>query len=160
MKISNEISSEERENAKTGKDLDPVVDETTIVIPEEKAGGEPTAEGGGKGQPGDMTPRDIAQAKYYEEARRSEVSRTKLFAITGICVKVLSTIIGVLALFGIYYISNISEPMGGLKESVENVKETNEELKDRVKAVENKLSETREEFIRKNNPRPKKSALE
>ena len=155
MKISNEISPEERENAKTGKDLDPVADETTTVIPEEKADGEPIAEGGGKGQPGDMTPKDIAQAKYYEEARSSAASRTKLFAIMGICMKVLSSITGILLLYGIYYINSISEPMGGLKESVENVKKTNEELKDRIKAVENKLSETREEFIRKNKQQPK-----
>ena len=95
---------------------------------------------------------EIAQKKCYEEEGRKNKSKANFFDTSKNCVKIISGILGIILIFsGIYlayYISSIAEPMGRLKESVENIEKTNQEFENRIKALENKLTETREEFIK------------
>jgi len=159
MQLNNQISNEEKETAKTGGDIGVVEEKTAIEIPQDKAGTKTIADVAGEIPTRSMTPTEIAQKKHYEKEALKNESKAKLFDTIKNCAKVLSILLGiVITLCGIYlayYVSSISEPMGALKKSVENIEKTNGELKDRMKAVENKLSETREEFIR-NSKRPSK----
>ena len=153
MRIDNQISSEERETAKTGEDIGVAEEKTAIETPEDKAEGKITADVAGEIPTGSMTPTESARKKHYEKEAVKNESKAKLFGALKYCVWILTVIIGILAILGAvdfsYYLKSISEPMGALKKSVENIEETNGELKDRMKTVENKLSETREEFILK-----------
>lgn len=156
MQINNQISNEEREITKTGEDVGVAEEKTAIGIPQDKTEAKTIDNTVEKTLTRSMTPTEIAQKTHYEKEAIKNEAKAKLFDTIKICAKVLSIILGLAITVGTiflsYYISSISEPMGALKKSVENIEETNGELKDRMKTVENKLSETREEFILKTKP--------
>ena len=154
MQLNNQISSEEKETAKTGEDIRVAEEKTAVEIPQDKEEGKTISDIVGETPTGSMTPTEIAQKKHYEKEAIKNESKAKLFVAIKYCVWIITGIIGIVVTLGAvylgYYLNSISEPMGALKENVENIEQTNEELKDRIRAVENKLSETREEFILKN----------
>lgn len=154
MKINDQVSSEERETTKTGGDIEVAEEKTAVESPQDKTEAKTSEDGVGEASTRSMTPTEIAQKAHYEKEAVKNKSIAKLFLTIKYCVWIITVIIGILATWGAsqfgYYLKSISEPMGVLKKSVENIEKTNEELKDRIRAVENKLSETREEFIFKN----------
>jgi len=159
MQINNQTSSEERETTKTGEDIGIAEEKTAVEIPKDKTEAKTIDDVVGETPTRSMTPTEIAQKKHYEKEAIKNESKAKFFGTLKYCAWILTGIIGILATLGVvnfsYYLRSISEPMGALKKSVENIEKTNGKLEERINAVENKLSETREEFIRENKQQPK-----
>lgn len=101
-----------------------------------------------------LTPTEVVQIRRHEMEIKKNESMKNLYDMLRICAKWLSVLLGIVITLGagflIYFITSIAEPIGGLKEKVENIEKLNNDLIGRFEKLENKLIETREEFIKSN----------
>lgn len=152
MKKENQLRTDKTDNLKTGEDIEELKDKTTSRTPDDDAGIVVRSQASGDKPAKAMTPQELSQKKYYDEQANKERKVTEFYNTLKNCSKVLAWIIGVsITLFvgyGAYYIGSISEPIGRLKKSVEGVEKSYEELKVRINKQEERLTETREEFLR------------
>lgn len=152
MTKEDQISNKEIQTQKTGEEF---------FIPEEKTSTEtpsnlpePTVVSSTSEQSfkKNLTPVEVAQKKHYEKEADKNDRLGKLYKTLEVCAKGLSWVIGVvIAVFAAYWaynLSSISEPIGALKENIKNNNETSKETENRIRVLEDKLTETREEFIR------------
>lgn len=90
-------------------------------------------------------PVDIAKQQYYESQKKLNDSKAKcwdrfktIMTVAGVFIGLIITFLGI---FWAYKISNIAEPIGGLKNEMKNIKDQNNELKDRMQRSEDKIDD-------------------
>jgi hypothetical protein len=100
-----------------------------------------------------LTPTDFSLIKRHESEAIKNGKQADFYQTLAKCAKNLSIafglIIAVLGVYWAYYLSSVAEPIGGLKESVKYYQIQNQKLEDRVKVLEDRLVQTREEYLKK-----------
>jgi len=88
-------------------------------------------------------PVEIAQQKFYESQKELEDTKIKCWKVLKIVITVigglLTLVITILAVFWAYNLSSISEPIGGIKSDITNLKDENKEIKNRIEKNEDKF---------------------
>lgn len=90
-------------------------------------------------------PVDIAKQKYYESQKNLNDSKTACWN----CFKTIMTVAGIfigviiafLGIFWAYNLSNIAEPIGGIKAEMQFIKNDNKDIKERIQKNEDRLNE-------------------
>jgi hypothetical protein len=142
MKISKETNEEATTSSKTPSDSS--AEKTQISkFPAAVIGDNPTGidsddedETRG-GETFSLTPVERSRKKFFDE--KASFFRVAKWGV-GILLTLLGIIATVLAIFYAYSISNVAEPIGGIKVEIEHLKEDNKDSKDRLKKVEDRLN--------------------
>lgn len=90
-------------------------------------------------------PVEIAQQKFYESQKKLNDSKSAcwdrfktIMTVAGIF---MGLIIAFLGIFWAYKLSNIAEPIGGIKAEMQFIKDDNKDIKDRIQKNEDRLNE-------------------
>ncbi len=141
--ITNQDETSKKSSTTGGKFVDKVADstESTPDLNDEVISDENESENTSENY--SAKPVDIAKQKYYESQKSLNDAKIvcwnrfkTIMTVSGVFI---GLIIAFLGIFWAYKISNIAEPIGGIKNEMQNIKDDNNDLKDRIQRNEDKF---------------------
>mgnify|MGYP001598211881 FL=1 len=141
MEISKDTKEEATTSAKTpsavGGDKERVSRFPTAMIGDRPTGTDSDdEEETGGGETFTLSPTDRSRKKFFDE--KASFFRVAKWGV-GILMTLLGLIATVLAIFYAYNISNVAEPIGGIKVEIEHLKEDNKDTKGKIQKLEDQV---------------------
>jgi len=96
-----------------------------------------------------LTPQEAIEKQYKQSLIKKESQKAAFYSVMKIVVPIFSTIVVAIiisfATIWLYKIDKLSEPIGGIKADIQNIKDRNREIKSEIFIIEERLFQMKRE---------------